>query len=369
MLAGKRVFVAMSGGVDSSVAAALLLEAGYRVEGLTMRLWHEPAAASSDSAAAAEVVCRFLGIPHRIVDLEELFYEQVVGYFVQEYAAGRTPNPCVRCNRQLKFGALLDDACKHRADYLATGHYARIRRHGDGWRLLCGLDRQKDQSYFLYMLQQEQLGALLFPLGDWTKAQTRAYAVRAGLPAVDRPESQDVCFLADGDYRRFLAERRPELVSPGPILDSTGRKLGCHQGLAFYTVGQRQGLGISAPHPLYVLSLDVPNNALIVGYAQELGHNALLAKEVSYVSGQALPAGASIEAQIRYRARRTSARLWSLPGERAKVVFDASLRDITPGQSVVFCAGEQLLGGGIISCALQEDLQSSDELDTIPGSI
>ena len=346
----KRVAVAMSGGLDSSVAAALLLERGYRVEGLTMRLWREASEErEEDGLSSAQAVCEQLGVRHDFVNLRGAFLRQVVDYFVNEYARGRTPNPCVQCNRFLKFGLLLEHARELGCDLLATGHYARIERAGASYRLLCGMDSAKDQSYFLYMLRQEQLRSVVLPLGELTKAQVRALARERCLPVLGRDESQDLCFLRGNDYHRFLATRMPGGIKPGPIYDTRGRCLGEHRGLPFYTVGQREGLGISAPGPLYVIGLDVSRNALTVGSAEELGRDALLAEEMSYVCGQALPAGDDVEARIRYRARSTSARVWPLAGRRARIVFDRPLRDITPGQAVVLYRGEQLLGGGIIS--------------------
>jgi len=350
----KRVMVAMSGGVDSSTVAALLMEQGYRVEGLIMSLWREPSAAEKDreSIAHARTVCDYLNIPLHVLDLRQPFLDRVVDYFIEEYTHARTPNPCLRCNRILKFGVLIPYARQQGADYLATGHYVRIRETDGTWHLLRGVDRRKDQSYVLYALQQEQLRSLLFPLGEMTKEQVRAYASQRGLPVADRPESQDVCFLQDNDYRRFLRERAPETIRPGPILDAQGNRLGTHHGLPYYTVGQRGGLGIAAPRALYVLELDIARNALIVGYAEELGHDALLADEMSYVAGEGLPDDTPVEAKIRYRAALVPARVFALPGRQARVVFDRPLRDITPGQAVVLYRGDEVLGGGIIQRAL-----------------
>ena len=349
-----RVAVAKSGGVDSSVTAALLLADGYAVQGLTMRLWKEPAAegAAEESISAARAVCAHLGIPHEVIDLRKQFRREVVDYFIYEYARGRTPNPCLRCNRLLKFGLLLERARELGCELLATGHYARVQRSGGEYHLLCGLDPRKDQSYVLYALQQPQLRSLRLPLGERTKTDVRALAARWGLPVSGRPESQDACFIADNDYRRFLAEHRPEALRPGPILDRQGRSLGEHKGLPFYTVGQREGLGISAPRPLYVLNLDVARNALIVGYAEELGREALLAEEMSYVAMREPAASLAVEAKIRYRAERAPARVWAMPGGRARVIFERPLRDITAGQAVVLYQGEEVLGGGIISQAV-----------------
>jgi tRNA-specific 2-thiouridylase len=350
----RRVMVAMSGGVDSSTVAALLLERGYHVEGLTMSLWREPSAVEKDqeNIAQARAVCDYLGIPLHVLDLRQPFLDRVVRYFVDEYTRARTPNPCLRCNRMLKFGVLIPYARQQGADYLATGHYVRVRETDGVWHLLRGVDRRKDQSYVLYALQQEQLRSLLFPLGEMTKDQVRAYANQRGLPVADRPESQDVCFIQDNDYRRFLREHAPETIRPGPILDAQGNQLGTHHGLPYYTVGQREGLGIAAPRPLYVLELDIARNALIVGYAEELGHDTLLADEMSYVAGTEPPDDVLIEAKIRYRAPLVPARVYALPERQARVVLDRPLRDITPGQAVVLYQGEEVLGGGIIQRTL-----------------
>jgi tRNA-specific 2-thiouridylase len=358
------VAVAMSGGVDSSVAAALLTRAGHRVLGITMRLWREASspspctdrgatmdADSEKSVRDSAAVCRHLGISHHVIDLGEAFVDEIIDPFVREYADGRTPNPCVRCNHSIKFGRLLDHVRGLGCDYLATGHYARIRRVAGRHHLLRGADPAKDQSYFLYTLQQEQLRSIIFPIGNWTKERVREAAVEWGLPTAERSESQDVCFLRDDDYRRFIMERLPEAVCPGPIYNTQGELLGRHKGLPFYTVGQRGGLGIAAPRPLYVIRLDAPRNALIVGYAEELGARALEAADMSYV-GETLPAGAEVDARIRYRAAPAPARVWPLDDGRARIVFRRSLRDITPGQSVVLYRDDEVLGGGIIARVL-----------------
>lgn len=361
----------MSGGVDSSTVAALLHEHGHQVTGFTLHFWRAPSSSPPveglDAISAAQAVCAHLGIPHHVVEAQDIFYRQVVAYFVAEYARGRTPNPCVRCNRLIKFGWLLDQIRALGCDRLATGHYARIVQE-QGWQLLRGVDKHKDQSYFLYTLGQRELSKVLFPLGTWTKEQTRRWAAEHGLPVAERAESQDVCFLPDGDYRRFLRAQAPEAVRPGPIYDLKGRLLGEHQGLPFYTVGQREGLGISAPRPLYVLALDAERNALIVGYREALGGDALLADEMSYVAGHPPEPGTVVEAKIRYQARPTPARIW--PGEdaTARVLFERPLRDITPGQAVVLYQGDKVLGGGIIQRGyrLQADNPGPDQARSCP---
>jgi len=273
-----------------------------------------------------------------------------VDYFVREYTAGRTPNPCLMCNRHIRFDVLLRRALALEAQYLATGHYVRLH-HTDGrYRLLKGVDLAKDQSYVLYMLNQEILQHVLFPLGDYTKRQVRQIARQRGLPVADRAESQDLCFPADGDYRHFLEKEAAQAVQPGPIVDRSGRVLGEHKGLPFYTVGQRRGLGIAAPEALYVLRIDAPHNALVVGTAAELGRTDLTAGGVSYISGEAPGESLHVMAKIRYKAREAPALLTPLPDGRAELRFDYPLRDITPGQGVVFYRGQELLGGGIIEC-------------------
>jgi tRNA-specific 2-thiouridylase len=351
----QRVVVAMSGGVDSSMAAALLREQGYEVIGIMLRLWAEAGPADNrcctpDAVADAHRVASLLDIPFYVRDYREIFKRTVVGYFIEAYARGLTPNPCLLCNRQIRFGHLLDEALALDADYLATGHYARLRRtEAGGYQLLKGIDPAKDQSYVLHRLGQTQLAYALFPLGDYTKAEVRAMAQARGLPVFARPDSQDLCFLGNGDYREFLARHVPGAAQPGPIFDTAGRRLGEHRGLPYYTIGQRQGLGIAAPRPLYVLALDPARNALVVGFAEELGRRELAAAEVTYVSGRPPDGPLRVTAKIRYKARETPAVLTPLPGERAHVRFDEPLRDITPGQGVVFYQGDVVVGGGIIA--------------------
>jgi len=353
-MAGERIVVAMSGGVDSSVAAALLAEQGYQVIGLMMQLWSEPGDGADnrcctlDAVDSARWIADRLGIPFYLFNVKAPFRAHVVDYFVREYTAGHTPNPCLMCNRHLRFDVLLRRALALDARYLATGHYARLRWTDGRHRLLKGVDRRKDQSYVLYMLNQEILYHVVFPLGDYTKTQVREMARQRGLPVADRDESQDLCFLADGDYRRFLKEKAPAAVQPGPIMDREGRVLGQHKGLPFYTIGQRRGLGIAAPQALYVLEIDITRNALVVGTVTELGRSELTASSVSYVSGETPGEPVRVMAKIRYKAREAPGLLTPLPGDRIALRFDEPLRDITPGQGVVFYQGEELIGGGII---------------------
>ena len=355
MAASDTVVVAMSGGVDSSVAAALLLEQGYQVIGLMARLWAasgpvENRCCTPDAVASARQVADQLGIPFYVRDYRDAFKPTVVGYFTATYAAGRTPNPCVVCNEQIRFGRLLDEALALGARYLATGHYARVQCTAGGeLQLLKGADVSKDQSYVLHRLTQAQLAHVLFPLGGFCKPETRQVAQRLGLPVWDRPDSQDLCFLGDGDYRAFLARFAPEAMRPGPLLDTCGNVLGEHRGLPCYTIGQRKGLGLTRPQPTYVVQLDSARNIVVVGGADELGSDELVACRVNYVSGRAPASPIDVAARIRYQASEVSATLTCLPGERAHLKFDRSLRDITPGQAAVFYRDEVLLGGGFIA--------------------
>jgi tRNA-specific 2-thiouridylase len=349
----KKVVVAMSGGVDSSVAAALLVEQGYEVIGLMLRLWAEQGGAANrcctpDAIIDARRVADTLDIPFYVRDYKDVFKSTVVDFFIDGYAKGVTPNPCVVCNRDIRFDRLLNEAFSLGGDYLATGHYARVQQMLDGtYQLLKSIDADKDQSYVLYTMTQERLARILLPLGGYTKDEIREIAEAKNLPVFNRPDSQDLCFLGNGDYRAFLQRRAPEVVQPGPILNVAGEQLGEHQGLAFYTIGQRKGLGLSTPQPMYVLRLDTSTNSLIVGTADELGRRELTAQQVTYIS-QSPPAATKITAKIRYKAQKVEATLTPLPNARAHLTFTTPRRDITPGQSVVFFNSEEVLGGGII---------------------
>ncbi len=347
------VVVAMSGGVDSSVAAALLVERGYTVIGVMMRLWAEGKdnrCCSPPAVDDARSVCAKLGIPFYLLNFETEFKTRVVDYFVAAYARGYTPNPCVQCNRWIKFGALLERAGALGADYLATGHYARRRERAGKFELLRGVDAQKDQSYALHRLTQAQLARALFPLGDLTKPETRALARRFGLPVSEKGESQDLCFAADRDYRNFLRRRVPTALVPGDIVDTRGRIIGKHAGLAFYTIGQRKGLGLAVGEPLFVLALDAARNRVVVGRAVELGGRELIANAVNWIAGSAPAMPLRVTAKIRYKSAEVGATITGDEVEGSvRVQFDQTLRDITPGQFVVFYDGEVCLGGGVIN--------------------
>ena len=355
-LQASRVVVALSGGVDSAVAAALLVEQGYKAVGVMLRLWAEPEPDDSQSNRCctpeavdrARRVAAQLDIPFYLVNAEAEFKTCVVDYLVSEYGAGRTPNPCVQCNRTVRFGFLLKRALALGATFLATGHYARVNRVGGRYRLLRGLDPHKDQSYFLHALSQEQLAHILFPLGELTKQEVRAIARQWSLPVAEQPESQDLCFVAGGDYRRFLGRCAPHLFRPGPIRDTSGRVLGQHNGLPAYTIGQRKGLEIWAAEPLYVLAIEPAENALVVGTAADLGRDECAVEEMHYVGVEPPTSPFRALAQIRYRAQPSDVMVTPMPGGKAHVRFDVSQRDITPGQFLVLYDGDTLLGGGSI---------------------
>ncbi len=358
-----RVVVAMSGGVDSSVAAALLKAEGYSVVGLMLRLWGEPdqpgstynRCCSPDSIAQARRVAEILDIPFYVLDAQAQFKTHVVDFFIDSYVAGITPNPCLECNRHVRWDYLLKRALAMDAQYLATGHYARIlavadpaEPGGTTYQLLKGLDDRKDQSYVLSVMGQPQLAHALFPIGEHNKPAIRQMARDFKLPVAEREESQDLCFLADNDYRRFVREHAGRAIEPGPIVRRDGSVVGEHTGLPFYTIGQRKGIGVSGPLPLYVLATQPAGNALVVGTVDELGQDRLTAARVNWTSVRPPADPFRAEVKIRYRAGPAWAEVTPLPGARASVEFDQPLRDITNGQAAVFYSGEQCLGGGVI---------------------
>lgn len=347
----ERVVVAMSGGVDSSLAAALLLEQGYDVMGMTMRLSEETRAVVPNAPSSvddARRVADVLGIPHCVIDFTDVFERTVINYFLDEYLCGRTPNPCVVCNRHIKFDGLLRAAENVGASCIATGHYARIDRDEDGvYHLRKGLDHDKDQSYVLYHLNQEKLARVIFPLGNLRKSETRRMAEEYGLPVAHKTESQEICFVPNDDYKAYLREHRPGKLRSGDIVDRDGNHLGTHDGIAFYTIGQRKGLGIAAPHPLYVTDLDAAENRVIVGTADDVYARELLAIHPSWTLWSKLHEERPVQAKIRYGKREAAATIAPL-GDRVRVSFAQPQRAVTKGQSVVFYENDIVLGGGII---------------------
>ena len=361
----ERMVVGLSGGVDSSVAAALLVEQGFDVVGITLRVW--PWQESTDAAQRfgsccspatvgdAREVARRLGIPYYLLNSEAEFDRTVIDDFAREYEAGRTPVPCTVCNRDVKFGSLLARARAWDAAAVATGHYARITRDPATKRFLLwrGVDAHKDQSDFLWPLSQAQLGAARFPVGDLTKAEVRERARQLGLVTADKPESQEICFIPDNDYRGFLRRRIPQAFRPGPIVDARGRMLGEHEGLAAYTVGQRRGLGLSTGRTLYVTRLDPARNTVVVGDAREVEVDILVAEKVNWIGIERLDGPLDVLAQIRHR--HTPARAIIRPADRGvEVRFEAPQWAPAPGQSVVFYQGDMVVGGGVIGAGRAE---------------
>lgn len=354
-----RVVVGMSGGVDSSVAAALLVEQGHEVIGVTLRVWPWQApreearrfgsCCSPETVGDARTVARQLGIPYYLLNYEAEFDGAVIADFAREYAVGRTPSPCVICNRDVKFGSLLRRAQAWEAEFVATGHYARIGRDLETGRSLLyrGVDLRKDQSYFLWPLIQEQLRRALFPVGELSKEQVRTKARELGFVTADRPESQELCFIPD-DYRDFLRERVPGAFMAGPLVDRTGRVLGEHHGLAAYTIGQRKGLGMSAGKPLYVVALDPSHNRVIVGDDEDLVRHSFTASKANFIPFDRLDGEIPLNVKIRHGHLPVPAAVRPVSAGQVEVQFSEPQRAITPGQSAVFYRGDLVVGGGVI---------------------
>jgi tRNA-specific 2-thiouridylase len=355
---GERVLVAMSGGVDSAVAAALLHRQGCDVIGVTMRLYTEPDETALRSGRTccgiedigdAQAAARAIGVPHYVLNMEREFESSVVDYFVEEYASGRTPNPCLACNQHVKFATLLDRAVAMGVDRLATGHYARIEQSEGGYRLRRGVDDSKDQSYVLYTLGQAELARTLFPLGGLPKSEVRRLAREFGLPLAGKPDSVDICFVPGGDYRRVLSERGVA-TAPGAIVDGAGVEVGEHEGVANYTVGQRRGLGALGPAPSYVTAIDPARNLVVIGSDAELESRGLLAGDARWVDGPP-ELGEPLSVRVRYHAEDVPARIVCFDGDRFSIEFERPLRAVAPGQAAVLYRDDEVVGGGTIERA------------------
>lgn len=345
------IAVAMSGGVDSSVAAALLLEGGHEVVGLTMCFdlpdgdGKRPSCCGVQAIEDARRVARALGIPHYVLNMQQALNEKVIADFVSEYVLGRTPNPCVRCNQYIKFGALLDKAAAIGASHLATGHYARIIQRGEARFIARAVDAHKDQSYFLHRADQRQLSQLLFPIGAYTKAQVRDLGTRLKLPVAGKPDSQEICFLPDNDYRGFL-RRMGHRDVPGPIRTVEGKEVGTHRGVAYYTIGQRAGVGVALGRPAYVVSLDAATNTVVLGTRDQACATACTVGQVHFVD-QRSTMEAALCVQIRHNHSPAPATI--LAGtDSVSIVFSRPQFAVTPGQAAVFYDGDRVVGGGVI---------------------
>lgn len=351
-----RVLMAMSGGVDSSVAAALLLEQGYDVIGVTMQVWPEKedappglrACCSMSAVEDARRVAGVLGIKHYVLNFREDFYNRVIQPFIETYLAGRTPNPCILCNRDLKFDTLLQRANDLECRWIATGHYVRLRQESGRWQLLTGLDPTKDQSYVLYCLTQEQLARALFPLGEMEKATVRKLATTLGLSVAHKPDSQEICFIPDNDQAAFMEQSAPKELSAGPIVDEKGNLIGRHRGIACYTLGQRKGLGIASPGRLYVVRIDAERNTLVVGPEESLYHTRLTISQINCVGISSLQESLRLMGKLRYGMTPQPCSVQPKGNDGANVVFDMPQRAPTPGQAAVFYDGERVILGGVV---------------------
>lgn len=357
-----KVVVAMSGGVDSSVAAALLKKEGYQVIGVSMQIWPSKGkegrfggCCSVDALEDAKRVAHKLDIPHYVVDFRDIFDQKVIADFCREYSEGRTPNPCIRCNQYIKFGVLLDRAKELGADFIATGHYARLEKDESSGRYLLkkGIDKHKDQSYVLYSLTQEQLSHILFPVGNLTKQRVREIAKGLDLHVAAKRESQEICFIPDDDYPGFIKEYIPQMAMPGKILNEQGIVLGEHSGISFYTIGQRKGLGISAEEPLYVIAIEPERNVIVVGSKERVYGDELVASRLNWIAMAELKEPTRLKARIRYLHSEAEAEVAPIDEDRVRVKFNEPQMAITPGQAVVFYDGDTVIGGGTIERSLK----------------
>lgn len=359
----KKVVIGMSGGVDSSVAAYLLIQKGYEVIGITMKLRSNAAMeinGSTDGCCSlsavedARKVCNRLDIPFYVLNFTEIFEEKVINYFISEYFEGRTPNPCIACNKYLKFDALLKKANALEADFVATGHYARIVYDPVLRRYLIKKSATiaKDQTYVLYNLTQDQLSHILMPLGDYTKAQTRAIANKLGLDVANKPDSQEICFIENNDYGKFLMDRRGFDIKPGNFVDINGNILGKHKGIVHYTIGQRKGLGIAMGKPMFVLAIIPDKNIVVLGDENQVFKKELIAENLNFIPFDRLDKTIKVKAKIRYSAEEADAIVTPIENDKVKVSFEESQRAITPGQMVVFYQEDIVVGGGVIISSL-----------------